>query len=381
MSGTIESIHRRINDKLELIQKYFETIREVAKENPAILNGKLLNININLAEFEILKEKYNLSTIHLLSEYYTTEEIDDTSLTKKFCKTIESENFQSSINDYLQKIKTTVNYLHENIDRIPPNKKGAVSGTIIEIKRGISQELNIDLIDDKKSSNNICKKCGSKMIVLQNMTQLKCDQCSILKTVCGEIMDEQYSDGQKTKHGSYDPNRHFDSWLDKIQAKKQKTFSERDVERIQHYIKSDDYTEETLNCKSMRKILKDAKLTKLNDYVPLLIKTFTNKVPPELTHAERRRFHIRFSKIMKYYRAIKREANEDGNRPYYPYFIYKIAEYEFKDDPIKIKLLDFIHLQSSDTVCKNDLIFEEICERAYNDGEEGFVYIKTNYYD
>jgi hypothetical protein len=45
---------------------------------------------------------------------------------------------------------------------------------------------------------------------------------------------------------------------------------------------------------------------------------------------------------------IKHE--KDPNRPYYPYFIYKIAEDEFKDNPEKLKILDYIHMKSEDTI-------------------------------
>ena len=35
----------------------------------------------------------------------------------------------------------------------------------------------------------------------------------------------------------------------------------------------------------------------------------------------------------------------DVNRKYYPYFIYKIIEYYFRDNKDKLILLNFIHLQ------------------------------------
>jgi hypothetical protein len=49
---------------------------------------------------------------------------------------------------------------------------------------------------------------------------------------------------------------------------------------------------------------------------------------------------------------------EGGNKPYYPYFIYKILEEMFKDNAEKSRLLDYIHLQSRETVIKNDKYYQ-----------------------
>jgi hypothetical protein len=70
-------------------------------------------------------------------------------------------------------------------------------------------------------------------------------------------------------------------------------------------------------------------------------------------------------------------ATEGGNKPYYPYFIYKLYEDEFKDDPAKLRILEYIHLQSKDTVTKNDIIYRSIAELA--PPEDGIVYRPTIY--
>ncbi len=82
---------------------------------------------------------------------------------------------------------------------------------------------------------------------------------------------------------------------------------------------------------------------------------------------------MRFNKAMRLYDIV---VPGGGNKPYYPYFIYKIMEYEFRNKPEKLRLLDFIHLQSRETVIKNDKLFKRMCELA--DKNDGLVYEPTD---
>jgi hypothetical protein len=104
------------------------------------------------------------------------------------------------------------------------------------------------------------------------------------------------------------------------------------------------------------------------------VKHFTGRSPPQLDFQETREVSIKFTKIMEIYEMI-RKPGKDHNRPYYPFFIYKIIEQMFKNDPIKIKLLESIHLQSSETLTKNDKLYRKICEMAPKDS--GLDYTPT----
>ena len=57
------------------------------------------------------------------------------------------------------------------------------------------------------------------------------------------------------------------------------------------------------------------------------------------------------------------ETFDRQNKPYYPYFIYKILENMFCKSS-KIRILECIHLQSRETVIDNDLIYEKICDSS-----------------
>jgi hypothetical protein len=102
----------------------------------------------------------------------------------------------------------------------------------------------------------------------------------------------------------------------------------------------------------------------------LLVVMFGGIPPPRLSIDENKKMSILFRKVMSAYE----QSIYSGNKPYYPYFIYKIIESIFQYNNEKMQLLNYIHLQSRDTVIKNDKIYEKICENYI----EGLSYKPTN---
>ena len=125
----------------------------------------------------------------------------------------------------------------------------------------------------------------------------------------------------------------------------------------------------------MRDVLKDPKVraTALNDHAPLLVKLHGGPSPHVLSFHDYRTLSVRFNRAMELHDEL---FPGGGNKPYYPYFIYKIIEREFQGDPVKLRLLNSIHLQSRDTVMKNDKTWEQICARS--EPSDNFVYKSTD---
>lgn len=239
---------------------------------------------------------------------------------------------------------------------------------ILKIKKDISaaDTIHID-IEIKKINYEVCK-CGDRMIILPNTSELKCENemCGKVRKLYGIVFDDYqfYNQGEpKTKHGDYDFSRHFNFWMDNIQARKDKMFPLEDMNKIEYIIARDKVTD--INCHQMRGVLKESNLAKYNHAIPLLIKKLTGRSPPQFTLSEMRRVAFRFNKIMEYLYVIK--GPTDGNRPYYPYFIYKIIEQEFEHNQEKLNVLNYIHLQARETIIKNDLLYKSICEMANNE--------------
>jgi hypothetical protein len=196
-----------------------------------------------------------------------------------------------------------------------------------------------------------------------NQHELVCSFCGKIYPNNNNTMHNNNDDKQSTK---YDFLRHYRIWLDKILATDNKYLVkyENDITLLEKKIYIDYPLEQQrnkLNISHIRVYLKNSNLTKLNDIVPILLKRITKHNPPQLNAKEYFDLENLFIQIMKVYDTIKK--NDEINRKYYPYFIYKLIEYYFRNNPEKQKLLNNIHLQKKKTLVNNDLKWKSICER------------------
>ncbi len=421
MSDTVESIHNKIVDKINGVKKAFDLAKDMYRV--AIECGRdvqKMPFNIIFDDIIELEHSYNFAVSDVLAKYYdgrqkTTAPVlvddddDDTravvamlrevscepmepvetlikrryqvelspeQIVKNYYRVITAENFIARLNESVVRVRLAT-------DKIADTLPSAYSSMVRALRKQLDQVANIDIhMQIKRTNYETCSKCNSKMEVVPELSRLKCSKCGKIKTLYGTVFeDHQFynQEGQKTKHGTYDPHRHFRFWMDRIQAKEQYDFPPEDVVKIEKRIVKYYPPPNEINCVVMRSILKDERLSHYNDHVPLLVKMFTGKSPPQLSHNEMRTFSVKFNKIIEIYdRVVKPtiKVDCDGNCRYYPYFIYKIAEDEFKDNPSKLKVLDYIHLQSDDTIIKHDLIYKQICLNAAPDA--GLVYKTTN---
>jgi hypothetical protein len=383
-SGTIEAIHNKIIDKFKLIKESLDLLAPCINKLPN--RPKYIYINLLSDEIEKLEEQYRISTVRILTDYYSSGNNLCASIEEQYTRSyylmITSENYASAFNDIIIRIIGICDKIEiEFFAQLEINKD--YKKTFDKIHQKISNASSFDIsVTIEKPNYDICK-CGMKMSVNPKTSQLCCELCGKTKILYGTVFeDNQFynQEGQKTKHGSYDPNRHFKFWMDRIQAKENKTFPKAHLEEIETIIRRDGYVMVDITCDLMRKFLKESHLSCYNDHVPLLVKLITGKIPPQLTFNENRVFAMKFNKIMTIYHTIVAVTEDKkGNRPYYPYFIRKIAEQEFACNTEKLKILDYIHLQSGDTVTRHDKIYEIICKNA--DPEDDLVYEPTDYSD
>lgn len=340
-------------------------------------------IHINIVEDELntLDVNYNLSIIAVLGDYYDSSTGEEEK-TKRFYRIITSENFVSILNDIISKIKSMINTLHKvlGLKIFPKITSKEFEYDLDSCYRSAESAHNIILtMGIEKQDYEICK-CGTRMTIVAELSELRCDACYRIKTILGTVFrDDQFypQDGQKTKHGGYDTNRHYRFWIERLQALESKTFTEDIQTKIDYVITRDNYERRLLTCEQMRTIIKDPKVSgsKLNEHAPLLVKMFGGVPPPMLDFHENKRLSNKFNKAMILYDVVNPDSS---NKPYYPFFIYKIIEHEFRENPEKLRLLDYIHLQSRETVIKNDKDYREMCRLAQETGVEGFVYSPTD---
>jgi hypothetical protein len=221
---------------------------------------------------------------------------------------------------------------------------------------------------------DICSNCKNKMIIQSNTSELLCINCGNIYTLIGSVFeDSQFynQEGNRYRHGTYDPSRHCKFWIDRIQAKENTIIEDNIINKIKECIKRDRIENiKNISIKQFRIYLKQANLSKLNDHIPLIKKMITGYIPPQLTHNELHILFNYFDKATKTYDIIK--PKEKSNSLYYPFLIYKILDLIIIDEYKKKELLSCIHLQSYETLIDNDKIWKHICK--YN---ENFIYKPT----
>lgn len=391
MFGTVESIHLKICEKFKLLSASHHEITiavdklllkcvDVGKKaskydewRQCITGQKLIS---QCAEIETIMKEYNLGVASSLCMYYTSSpgriNNEDRKATKNYYRAITTMNIQGRIivlTNKLARSATAIAKLHISVR--------VLEQCAAKLIQSLHTPVDVPL---EKQNWEQCK-CGGRMQIIPEVSERRCTnpECCRIKSIIGAVFrDEQFylADGQKTKQGGYDTGRHYKFWIERLQALEQKEFPDEKITAITRCIKNDRYVPQELTCEIMRKILKDPSVnaTKLNDHAALLVKMFGGRPPPQLTSSEHRTCSVRFNRAMKLYDQVN--DGDDGNKPYYPYFIYKILEEMFKNNPEKLRLIDYVHLQSRETVTKNDKDFRQMCDLA--DPEDGLVYTPTN---
>lgn len=322
-----------------------------------------------------VESEYCLKVTPVLNDYYGGR----AGAPASYNRLVSSENFVSAIDDIVYALDRILDSMCPLVGAVRAfaKHKDIAADARKQVAALTAQTVEIPI---ERRDAEICNKCETRMEIFAEESKLVCPNpfCNEVEHLVGVVFrdDQCYTqDGQKAKHNGYDTSRHYRFWIDRLQAKEPKTFGQDELDKIQYLIDRDGYNRRLLTCRNMRDILKDPKvnLTYLNDHIPLLIKTFGGMAPPQLTFQDDQMLSTRFDNAMRLYERVHADG---GNKPYYPYFIYKLVEYAFKDDPEKLRLLDYIHLQSRDTVIKNDNTYKQMAAMSCPD--DGIVYVPTN---
>ena len=361
MSGTIETTNNNIIIKINSIIKILDRL----KKRKIDIGSKIYD------DINKIHEEYSSGSINILSDYF--------SLINNQKNNLLNESEKKNINDkkgiYFSKYQSFIRKesIISNLDRIILIIKHFISNTT---NIGNKQELyNIIKIYDNSTINKNIKgvtyeicSCNNKMDIDANHSILICKDCGITKELYGTVFEDDqfyYQEGQRTKHGTYDPSKHCRFWVERIQARETTDIPDMVLQSIRLCIIRDKIkNKKQINCNQIRKYLSQTRNSKYNEHVPLVRKIITGVSPPSLTDYEMQLIHIYFDKVIHIFDEIKPLGKT--NCPYHPYFIYKIIGQILnkKHDRIrKLKILSCIHLQSHDTLLQNDILWKLICER------------------
>lgn len=360
--STVENAHARVMEKIQHLTTAAALLADAIGGSAGAIGASAvappcnrIPINVIRDEIATIYNDYPLAVVSALLEYYSAGD----NAADSYYRIVAAENFIPKLDDIGARLRAYTNV---------QNTQGVTSAQ--KINKLITAALAITIYAAPAACEyDIC--CGARMRAQQETAELICDLCGCTTAYAGSTTADS---APSNKHSGYDTSRHYKFWIERLQARENKTFTEQELANIRYVLARDKILPRALTCAVMRAVLKDPKVsaTYLNDHAPLLVKLFGGTPPPHFTHDENRQMSIKFNKIM----ALYEQVNPSGkNKPYYPYFIYKIVESMFARDPEKLRLLDYVHLQSRDTVIKNDNHYKAICELAAP--ADGLVYAPT----
>lgn len=352
MSGTIENIDNFIVGTSGLLQRITSQLD---------VNGGVIAHIVD--RIDNVYNNYLMATLEILNDYFL------------FCGKRQSRGFHDRKRMFVVKFKQIID--RENfLSDLEVIKARIMQMEISDVHRMEMNKIGHPGCAGPRSENLFsCENCGIKMDVSPAMSHVICKRCGINEELKGMIFeDEQFfqQEGQRAKHGNYDPVKHCRSWIDKIQARESADIPVYVINMIRRKAKNNRLTDlRSLSCETIRKYLHKSRYSKFNEHIPLIRKIITGVAPPQFSDLERRRIIIYFGKIVVLNAKIK--PNSKTNTTYHPYFIMKIIEQIVGDVARRKKIIACIHMQALETLIDHDKDWKKICEYIPE-----FTYIPTD---
>jgi hypothetical protein len=227
-----------------------------------------------------------------------------------------------------------------------------------------------------KTNIEICYLCGGTVTIDCLKSELQCtnSDCMAIYELTGTIFDDTQmfsQESQKSKSGTFNPNRHFQRWWDHILAREpeeeigeksdpKNLIGEKLLDKCRKIVIRDKLVLRMLTVNQVRQMLQELKMTKYNCNVPLIMKKLTGIGPPRLSDELAVRVENLFTKAIEIEEAIRPMSRT--NRNYYSYYIFKILDFLIPEDDLENRrVLYYIYMQSKDTVESDDIEWKKIC--------------------
>jgi hypothetical protein len=333
-----------------------------------------------------LSNDYELGSIKILSNHNIfSQELDKNIKTKEKRAEflLERDKIFTSYQVFIRKEKF-VNKIDRqyNLLKNIVHKLKSTKGVTLKKLKPFIHDIDSYLIKYENTSiirstpnvtSNICSLCSKEMTIVTTLSEITCLSCGAVDSLCGTVFEDAqfyYQEGQRTKHGNYDPSKHCRFWIQRIQAKETTDIPESVINKVKQCIKTNNIkNKEDITCAAIRKYLSQTNNSLYNENTPLIRKMITGEAPYQLNDKELQLIHVYFDKVIKVYNEIK--PTDKTNVPYHPYLIYKIIEHLLKkgnsngiqSSPRRTNnILSCIHLQSRETLIEHDKTWKKICE-------------------
>ncbi len=379
MTGTIESINNIILSKIQCLN---ELVKYIGQSNIIIKHDYI-------KELDSISKNYELGSIRILSDYFLLIRNFKNELKNDLrpdMNTAESNAIQAKKNNFNKQKDRFYNEYQVFIKREnfigKMDRLYGIFKNTIQLNINRNEELrscinDIKLLFSKYSNSTVvhtlpiisysrCEDCDRDMKLIPLSSEMVCVSCGKTEILSGTVFEYEqlyYQEGQRTKHGSYDPSKHCKFWIERIQARESKAIPDSIINAIKACIRRNNVKNiDDITCEEIRKYLRQTKNTSYNEHVPLIRKIITGVTPPQLSDREVQLIILIFSKAIKIYDEIK--PTDKTNVMYHPYLIYKIIEHILKVPNMRRRknaILSCIHLQSRETLIENDNIWKKVC--------------------
>ena len=396
MASTLETTNNIIHTKIQSLQK-IATIVQTYNIEPYY--SKICEF---LTELECIADNYEIKSIKILSDYfllikdYQNQDVKSLEIKNVYIANRDKyfANYQTLIKkeNIIDRVNRYYNSLKNIINSITKSSNNFIEPDMTNIKTIFSTYENSTITRSVSNiSYNKCNKCSREMKIIASLSEMICTYCGITENLCGTIFEDEqyyYQEGQRTKHGSYDPSKHCRFWIERIQAKETKDIPESVLDGVRRCIRHNKIRNfDDITCKDLREYLRQTRNSTYNEHIPLIRKIITGITPAQLTDQESQLISIYFDKVTRIYDRIKPASK--NNVSYHPYFIYKIIEHilkvkspnDYRNSKKRISnILSCIHLQARETLIENDKTWKQICsmideiEYKPTDKNEQFVY-------
>ncbi len=340
MNRTVEFVHDTIEKKIEILTKIAEMIQE-----HTLTSSTKRRFDYHADQLRAIQCEYGINVINILSRHHDNK--------------VDTGDYEKHItqNDYWGKLVQCEKYF-------------ATVGKHIKLGSDFSNLLNESdnlLISTKIKKDDFTScACGGRKSVFPDTSEVVCNKCGNTEKLHGAVFEDiqlYCQEGQRSKHGCYDPSRHCRFWVQRIQARERVDIPQECINKVTNCINRDGFdVDRFIRCSRIRLYLKETRFTEYNNHTPLIRSLITRISPPQLTKKECRILYNIFNKCVDAY-----ETTKPANRPntiYYPYIIYKILDSILPKNHRKKEILECVHLQNRTTLISHDNDWKKICSHV-----------------
>jgi hypothetical protein len=365
MTDTVESAHETVSEKIDSIGAMLDIIETVKAKKLADPE----TVSEVKDEYTTISECYNMGVTSILAKYYNPNANRATrdEISGEYYDFIACDDYVGQLDALVVKIKLMIR-TEGLIDYVPINR------LLMQYSR---QTLEVSV---KQINFTLCPNCNTEMAIHAWSSGLKCRSCGIDQELKGTVFDDSqfyHQEGNKTKHGEYNPARHFKQWMDYIQGRDAGDIPQAVIDRLEDLMdKNRVMNKSHVTYEQFRKYLKTIKKTTYNKNIPRIKRMITGVCPPQINVDDEYDLSISFDKVIEIWEHVK-ISEKENSVPYYPYIIYKLIDLKYPPTHIYRGLLECIHMQGRNTVIKNDKRWKRICEYSQKHSKRIFEYRPT----